>query len=228
MTAMVDLHMHTTLSDGALCPAELIRRAEVAGVKLMAITDHVDAATVETIVPQLVKAARVENRLGRVLVVPGAELTHVRPEHIGEVVAAARACGALWVTCHGETLAEPVIEGTNRAAIDAGVNALAHPGLIAEADVKRAASANVALEVTSKRGHCYTNGHVVRLALEHGATLVYGSDSHEPGQIKSLQEALAIIRGAGLDEKGAQRILDESERLLRAADAANDAKDEPV
>ncbi|MBT6277533.1 MAG: PHP domain-containing protein [Chromatiales bacterium] len=36
----VDLHTHTLASDGALSPAELIGRAEAAGVDLLAITDH--------------------------------------------------------------------------------------------------------------------------------------------------------------------------------------------
>ncbi|MFH0911657.1 MAG: PHP domain-containing protein, partial [Planctomycetota bacterium] len=38
---MIDLHTHTILSDGELGPAELIRRAEVAGYRALAITDHV-------------------------------------------------------------------------------------------------------------------------------------------------------------------------------------------
>lgn len=36
----LDLHTHTTRSDGALTPEELIRRAREAGVGILAITDH--------------------------------------------------------------------------------------------------------------------------------------------------------------------------------------------
>ena len=36
----VDLHVHTTVSDGALTPAELVRQAAAAGVEIVAITDH--------------------------------------------------------------------------------------------------------------------------------------------------------------------------------------------
>jgi predicted metal-dependent phosphoesterase TrpH len=36
----VDLHCHTTASDGALSPAELVRRGASLGLKWMAITDH--------------------------------------------------------------------------------------------------------------------------------------------------------------------------------------------
>lgn len=36
----VDLHMHSSASDGALSPAELVARAHGNGVRLMALTDH--------------------------------------------------------------------------------------------------------------------------------------------------------------------------------------------
>src|SRR5919206_18886 len=36
----VDLHMHTTISDGHLPPRELIRRAHANGVRTLAVTDH--------------------------------------------------------------------------------------------------------------------------------------------------------------------------------------------
>jgi hypothetical protein len=36
----VDLHVHTTASDGALAPAELVARAARLGVRILAITDH--------------------------------------------------------------------------------------------------------------------------------------------------------------------------------------------
>jgi predicted metal-dependent phosphoesterase TrpH len=39
-TAAADLHTHTTRSDGVLEPAELVRQAHDAGVRLLAIADH--------------------------------------------------------------------------------------------------------------------------------------------------------------------------------------------
>ena len=48
---LVDLHTHTTESDGTLSPEELVRAAAEAGVRTLAITDHdtmeADAAAVE-------------------------------------------------------------------------------------------------------------------------------------------------------------------------------------
>ncbi len=37
---MIELHTHTTYSDGILTPQQLVARAVNAGVKALAITDH--------------------------------------------------------------------------------------------------------------------------------------------------------------------------------------------
>ena len=37
---MIDLHLHTTASDGTLSPSELVARARAAGLSVIAITDH--------------------------------------------------------------------------------------------------------------------------------------------------------------------------------------------
>jgi predicted metal-dependent phosphoesterase TrpH len=37
---MIDLHTHSTASDGSLSPAELVHQAALAGVKTLALTDH--------------------------------------------------------------------------------------------------------------------------------------------------------------------------------------------
>ena len=40
MSALVDLHLHTTASDGRLSPAELVRLLAEQGLKQVAISDH--------------------------------------------------------------------------------------------------------------------------------------------------------------------------------------------
>lgn len=37
---MIDLHMHTTASDGTLSPTKLVERARAAGIATMSVTDH--------------------------------------------------------------------------------------------------------------------------------------------------------------------------------------------
>lgn len=197
---MIDLHTHTILSDGQLIPAEHIRRAEFAGYRVLGFADHADLSNIEVILPQLLIAAKRENELGRIEVLAGVELTHVRPQHFVEATELARKCGAQFVIAHGETVAEPVLEGTNRAAIEAGVDILAHPGLISLEDAALSAERNVMLEITAKAGHSLTNGHVVRVAKETGARLVFGSDAHGPAQMPSRDFAEKVLQGAGLEK----------------------------
>ncbi len=211
---LVDLHTHTLLSDGALVPAEHIRRAESQGYGILGFADHVDLATMETVLPQLIEAADRENELGGAMrVLAGVELTHVRPVHIAEATRRARKLGAQVVICHGETLVEPVMEGTNAAAIAAGVDILAHPGLISEALVAEAAEGGVRLEISAKSGHCLANGHVAKLAIQQGATLMFGSDAHTPGQLATPGFAEAVCRSAGLDEQDVVAMFAEAERF---------------
>jgi histidinol phosphatase-like PHP family hydrolase len=195
---MIDLHSHTFLSDGELGPAELVRRVEVKGFRAIGMADHVDNATVELIVPVLVRAAREFSGALPVKVLAGCEITHCRPGHIARVAARARELGASVVICHGESPVEPVIEGTNRAAIEAGVDILAHPGMISEADARLAAERGVALEISGRRGHSLTNGHVAAVARRVGAAMIFGSDAHSPSDFMDRPMAERVLRGAGL------------------------------
>jgi len=213
---MPDLHTHTFLSDGDLCPAELFARAEAAGITAIAVTDHVDWATVETTVPALAAACKAECSGGKLLALPGAELTHVRPGQIAKLAERCRQLGAKVILVHGETLVEPVPAGTNRAAIEAGVEILAHPGLISGKEAALAAEMGVRLEISGRQGHCLTNGHVASLARAAGAELTFGSDAHAPSDLRSREMALRILRGAGLDETAANGALEAGLRLLSA------------
>jgi predicted metal-dependent phosphoesterase TrpH len=71
----VDLHSHSTASDGTLAPAEVVRRAKEAGVVGLALTDH------DTIAG-LAEAAAEAGRLG-VTFVPGIEISAVSPVEAG-------------------------------------------------------------------------------------------------------------------------------------------------
>lgn len=209
---MIDLHTHTFLSDGQLGPAEHIRRAEVeGGYCVLGISDHGDLAVTDWLVARARAAAEAETSRGKMVVLAGVELTHVRPDQIAQAVAQARDAGADYVIVHGETITEPVLEGTNRAAIEAGADILAHPGLITEADVRLAAERGTRLEITAKPGHGLANGHVAALAERHGAELIFGTDAHGPGQFASRDRAVTVLRAAGLDELRAIDVLDSAE-----------------
>lgn len=207
---MIDLHSHTFASDGELVPAEHARRAEVQGVEVLGVTDHADASNVEDCIE------RVERAKGDapIRLVSGVEVTHVPPESIDRVVGMARDAGADIVVAHGETPVEPVAEGANRAAIEAGVDILGHPGLISREDAELAAERGVRLEITARGGHSLTNGHVARVAEDTGATLVVNTDSHHPRDFITRDRAVEIARFAGLSQERAVEVVDENSREL--------------
>ena len=211
---MIDLHMHSTFSDGELIPSEVVSRGLSAGYTHLAITDHVDPSNLENVVDRMVHVCSELRGKVRAQVYPGVEITHVPPRLIAPLAALARERGAKVILVHGETIVEPVPKGTNLAAMRANVDILAHPGLITEEEARLARKHGVLLEITSRRGHSLTNGHVARIAAKTGARLVYNTDSHSPGDFTPWKDAVRIIRGAGLTEKDAARMQENARELL--------------
>lgn len=211
---MIDLHTHSLLSDGVLLPSELIRRAAVLGVKALAITDHADHSNLELILSQVVRLCEQVSTTDGIAVLPGIELTYVPPGQISFMAQRARQLGARLVLVHGESIVEPVIPGTNRAAIEAQVDILAHPGLISEEEVQRAAELGVSLEITARKGHCLANGWVARLALKYKAELVLNSDAHDTGDLISPERARDVALGAGLTLEQYESILAHTWKLI--------------
>lgn len=203
---MIDLHTHSIFSDGELVPAEHLRRVESLGYEAVAITDHADSSNLDFIIPRIVKVAEDLNRFSKTRLIPGIELTHIPPEMFAELVPQARQLGALIIVGHGQTVMEPVKEGTNKAAIQAGVDILAHPGFITLVEAQLAAANGVYLELTGRKGHSLTNGHVARIAKETGALLVVNADAHGPGDFMTAQVAETVALGAGLDTSGYEKL----------------------
>src|SRR5210317_2111097 len=189
---MIDLHTHTIFSDGELIPAEHLRRVESLGYEAVAITDHADSSNLDFIIPRIVKSAEDLNHFSQTRLIPGIELTHIPPEMYTELVAQSRKLGAQIVVGHGETVMEPVKPGTNLAAIQAGVDILAHPGFITSEETQLAAEKGIYLELTARKGHSLTNGHVAHKAIEAGALLVVNADAHGPGDFMTAKMAETV------------------------------------
>ena len=222
---MYDFHTHTFLSDGALAPIELVRRAQVIGYRGMAITDHVGPGNLEYVVRTLTVDCRAATSRWDILVLPGVEITHAPKEDIDMLAAEAKKMGARVVNVHGETIVEPVEPGTNMAAVTSGhVDILAHPGLVTHEVASIAAANGVFLEVSGRRGHSYANGHVVRVAREAGARMVLDSDAHQPGDLLTDEFALEVAMGAGLSRAEAEALLSDGPRqVLERVGAAEEA-----
>jgi len=91
---MIDLHMHSTFSDGELIPSEVVSRCLFAGYTHLAITDHVDPSNVENVVDRMVHVCSELQGKVRAQVYPGVEITHVPPRLIAPLAALARERGA--------------------------------------------------------------------------------------------------------------------------------------
>jgi histidinol phosphatase-like PHP family hydrolase len=215
MFEMIDLHTHSIFSDGDLIVSESVQRAFAAGYKTIAITDHADYSNIDFIIPRVVKACTKITQKGRMQVLPGVELTHVDPADIASLAAEARKLGAKIVVVHGETITEPVPVGTNLAAIHAAVDILAHPGLITEEEGCLAAKKGVFLEITTRRGHSFSNGHVVQMAIKCNAQLVLNNDAHAPGDYVGLIMATKIAKGAGLSDEEISAMFENSQKLVQ-------------
>jgi len=236
-----DFHTHTVFSDGGMIPAGLMQRALVRGCLGLAITDHVDSSNLEWAFGNLLKfveelgqewqpdivpggdvtTAPLNTLDSRSLaknwhlpLIPGVELTSVPPRKIEALAEKARSLGAKWVVVHGETIMEPVAPGTNRAAIEAGVDLLSHPGLITAEDAARAAELGVHLEITTHKGHGMANGWVAQRARESGAKLLLNTDCHISAEILDAGQRRAIAFGAGLTAKEVDQIWQNGLRII--------------
>jgi histidinol phosphatase-like PHP family hydrolase len=207
---MIDLHTHTFFSDGTLCPAELMQRAEEKGLAAVALTDHADPSNLEQLLERITRGLEELNRCHQIRALAGVELTHVPPQLIASLSQRARDLGAEVVVVHGETIVEPVPQGTNTAALEACVDVLAHPGLLTAEQARLAA----------RSGHCLGNGRVASLAREAGAGLVINSDAHASRDLIDGAMARKVGLGAGLSEEELAAAFDNAkmfvERVIRA------------
>lgn len=214
---MIDLHTHSIFSDGELIPAELIRRAVRLGYEALAITDHMDHSNIDLIIPRIIKAINAIQPYVSLTLLPGAEITHVPPPLIPDIVKEAYKLGAKIVVVHGETIVEPVLDGTNRAGIEAGADIIAHPGLITYDDLLFAKEKGVALEISARKGHSLANGHVARWTSELHIPTVINTDAHSPSDLITTEFATKILLASGRDKSAVEQTLKYSRYLVEKA-----------
>ena len=206
---LYDFHTHTLLSDGVLSPMELIRRASVKGYTAVGLTDHASSAEMPRIIEETLRACELAARYWDIKALPGIELTHVPAASIPEISAQAKTLGAQIVVVHGETIVEPVPPGTNLITCKCpDVDILAHPGLGFNDEAARAAAGNgVYIEITSRRGHCLSNGFVVNQCRKFAAKMIVNSDTHAPEDLLTEEFAHEVALGAGLTQDEATAVL---------------------
>ena len=94
-TAFVDLHMHSTASDGSRTPADVVRAAAFAGLGAIALTDHdTVAGLAEAHVAGAELGVRIVNGV-ELSAVEGDAETHLLGLHLRDVLVIERELGAL-------------------------------------------------------------------------------------------------------------------------------------
>jgi histidinol phosphatase-like PHP family hydrolase len=69
----------------------------------------------------------------------------------------------------------------------------------------------ILLEITARKGHCLTNGHIVKIAEKVGADLILNTDAHSSDELIDVERAEMIAKGAGADFS---KMLENSKRLV--------------
>tara|TARA_Y100000758_G_scaffold78982_1_gene53286 strand:- start:2309 stop:2896 length:588 start_codon:yes stop_codon:yes gene_type:complete len=181
------------------------------GYKTMAITDHVGPGNLEFVLNTLKTDCLMAEKRWDIEVLPGVEITHTPIEDINDLAKEAKKLGAKIVNVHGETIMEPVVAGTNLAAVSSPyVDILAHPGLISSEEAKIASQNGIFLEVSGRKGHGLSNGHVVKTASEAGASIILDSDAHEPEDLMTREYAEKVALGSGLNLNRTRDLLDKA------------------
>jgi len=182
---------------------ELIRRAQAADYRAIALTDHAGIGYLDRIISEITRDCALARAHWDIIAIPGVELTYIPPQAIADASRHAKELGAWLVVIHGESITEPMVEkGTNLAALQCSyVDILAHPGLITVEEAELAATSGVFLEISARKGHSLTNGHIAQTARLTGAKLLLNSDAHNETDLLSPQLAHQIARGAGLNEE---------------------------
>lgn len=184
---MIDLHLHTTASDGRLPPGELVARAHAAGITVMSVTDH------DTIAG-LGEARRAAASLGMTLV-DGIEVTAVhegRDVHIlGYFIDPSDEGFARFLTEQRRRRVERIrVIGARLASLGAAVEV---EGLIARAE--QSPGASVGRPVIARA--LVEAGHVATLREAFDRFLGTGQPAYVPRAGKTPAEVVDLIHGAG-------------------------------
>lgn len=184
MSLTIDLHAHSTASDGTLTPRELVRHAHRSGLACLALTDH---DTTEG----LAEAAAEAKAIGLGFI-PGVEASVTWNSQVVHVVGLDidPSCGVLQQGLLGQQeFRDWRAEEMGRRLHQAGI-----PGAFEGA---KAFSGGQLIGRTHFARFLVENGHAkdVRKVFKH--FLTHGKPGHVPGQWASLGDVVAWIRAAG-------------------------------
>jgi predicted metal-dependent phosphoesterase TrpH len=183
---IVDLHTHSTCSDGCLPPAELVERAAAAGVAMLALTDH---DTTEG----LLAADAAASRSG-VTLVHGVEISVAWRHQSIHIL-------GLWIDPSSRTLRDVLGAQADRRRVrmQKMCAALTRAGLPGS-ELLSAVEANPGVPTRSHLAAALVaGGHVHRAEDAFRKYLGHGKRAHVAADWPPIGEAVAAIRAAGGD-----------------------------
>jgi 3',5'-nucleoside bisphosphate phosphatase len=182
---VIDLHTHTTASDGSLPPAALIDAARAAGLRVLSITDHDTTAGFETVTDAASHAG--------IELVPGIEISAVadgRDVHLlGYFIDPSSTPLRAFLECQRSDRIRRVEEMTRRlAALGCPISAGA---VLATAARGRSVGRPQIAAALVDAGYVQTPDEAFERFLEHGGP------AYVPRRGASPEEVIAIVHAAG-------------------------------
>ncbi len=173
----------------ALCAAE---RAGITHAGLVAACEGLDFAFMEA----FSDSVHTVSLHTRVSAWAGVELVRIPPPLMKEAVDSARRSGADFVIARGECVYDQTPQGTNFAAVQAGVDILSCPGVLDEPSALLAAERHVCVEFSALPRCGAASARTVALCLRHGCPMICGSAASCEGELAPARLWEALIRGA--------------------------------
>ena len=199
----VDMHVHTSKSDGRDSLHNMVDSAEARGLDLVAITDHGPghgSGITEKVARQTKKEAQLLQDSYHVKILVGIE-AEILPT--GEVYLQDRDdLDIVLASCHGAPNEDIYYRAVLRAVTDPKVDVLAHHawfanqiGPVAEYDdqlIEQMKKHDVAIEINSK--HVLPSWDFLQKCKEAGIQYTIGSDAHKAADIGSVAWAKNMAR----------------------------------
>jgi len=180
----IDLHTHSTCSDGSLPPAELVGRAAAAGIRVLALTDHDTTAGVA-------EAATAAAHVG-VTLVPGVEFSAAWRHQTIHIL-------GLWIDPSSRALRDVLGAQVDRRRVRMRkiCAALTRAGLPGD-ELLAGVEANPGVPTRSHLAAALVaGGHVHRAEDAFRKYLGRGKRAHVAAEWPPIEAAVAAIRDAG-------------------------------
>lgn len=180
---MVDLHCHSTASDGSLPPGELVEQAAASGVRVLALTDHDTLAG-------LPEAAARADALG-VQLIPGVEFSCSLDGRTVHIVGLGFAPGAPALQAHLQRTAERREQRMGDILIRLGKVGLGDLGLSPRDDSGAVLTRRHVAEALVEQGHAADIPKAFKRYLARGRA------GHVPDAWPDAGDAIQALREAG-------------------------------